>query len=154
MTIGREIRTHDQHLKSFRPHHMLRHCAVRWATGRKLTNRRPKLSLVALCPPGTPRVYSNYLHYLTFRWEPMADPMDAHGLPRHPTRSPVGAHGIPRGRPWASMGIHDRACGIPRAPTQGAVGSHGSCRAAEHGLPIPMNLRSINFSVLSPTWVI
>ena len=51
----------------------------------------------------------------------MADPMDAHGLPRHPTQSPVGAHGITRGRPWASrvehVGLRGRPPKVPWNPT-------------------------------------
>ena len=76
----------------------------------------------------------------------MAGPIDALGLPRHPTRSPVGAHGIPRGRPWASMaehvGFRGRPSKVPWDPTGVAVhlnmGSHVSC----HGLPCDIPLGS------------
>ena len=46
---GREIRAQDKQLKSFRRRHMLRHLLVRWATGKRLTDRLlPKLSLITL----------------------------------------------------------------------------------------------------------
>ena len=72
----------------------------------------------------------NNSHYLTFRWDLIADPMDGHGLPRHPTRSPEGAHGIPRGRPWSSMvehvGFRGRPPKVPWDPTGVATAAHGN----------------------------
>ena len=81
----------------------------------------------------------NDLHYLTFRGEPMADPMDTHALPRHPTRSPVRAHGIPRGRPWASMVEHvvfrGRPSKVPWDPMGITVQLDMVSHVGYHGMP-------------------
>ena len=49
---GREIRTHYQQLKSFRRRVKALVC---WATGKRVTNRLPKLSLIILSPPSEQR---------------------------------------------------------------------------------------------------
>ena len=78
----------------------------------------------------------------------MTDPMDTHGLPRHPTRMPVGAHGIPRSHPRASVieymafrGLPPKASWDPTgftvqlnmAPTRAAMGCHVICHRVLRG---------------------